>query len=65
MEAAGWMSFAISLVAAGLLVDVIGLRESYALASMLFLAGTVLLVSLRDRNPTIAQTEIPEPTQSR
>lgn len=57
MEAAGWMSFAISLVAAGLLVDVIGLRESYALASTLFLAGTALLVSLRGRGTTTVQPE--------
>lgn len=65
MEAAGWMSFAISLVAAGLLVDVIGLRESYALASMLFLAGTALLATLRDRGPTVAQPTIPGLNQER
>jgi MFS family permease len=57
MEAAGWMSFAISLVAAGLLVDVIGLRESYALASALFLVGTLLLVALRGRATNVAQPE--------
>lgn len=46
METVGWLSFAISLVAAGSLVDTIGLRESYAVAGGLFFAGTVLLVVL-------------------
>ena len=65
MEAAGWMSFALSLVAAGLLVAVIGLLESYSLASMLFLAWTALLVTLRDRGPTVAQPTIPGLNQER
>ena len=46
MEAVGWSSFAVSLVAAGVLVDRIGIRPSYATAGVLFVAGTVLMVVL-------------------
>ena len=44
MEAVGWSSFAVSLVAAGVLVDRIGIRPSYALAGVLFIAGTALMI---------------------
>ncbi len=44
MEASGWLSFAVSLVAAGALVDVIGLRQAYGTAGSLFFVGTLMLV---------------------
>lgn len=44
MEAAGWLSFAVSLTAAGTLVDRIGVRPSYAVAAALFAVGTTLMV---------------------
>jgi MFS family permease len=46
MEAVGWSSFAVSLVAAGILVDDIGVRPSYVVAGGLFVAGTTLMVLL-------------------
>jgi MFS family permease len=46
MEAVGWSSFAVSLVAAGILVDRIGIRPSYMVAGVLFVAGTLLMIVL-------------------
>ena len=50
MEAVGWSSFAVSLVAAGALVDRIGVRPSYVLAGGLFVAGTTLMALLAGAN---------------
>jgi MFS family permease len=47
MEAIGWTSFALSFVAAGALVDVVGIRWSYGIAALLFGAGIVLMLALR------------------
>ncbi len=44
MEAVGWTSFAISLVAAGALVARLGDRPSYLIAGLLFVVGTVQMV---------------------
>lgn len=49
MEAVGWSSFAVSLVAAGALVDDIGVRPSYVVAGGLFVAGTLLMAALAGR----------------
>jgi len=46
MEAVGWSSFAVSLVAAGVLVERVGIRPSYLLAGMLFAFGTLLMAAL-------------------
>lgn len=50
MEAVGWSSFAVSLVAAGVLVDRIGVRPSYLVAGALFVAGTALMAALAGRS---------------
>lgn len=61
MEAVGWSSFAVSLVAAGVLVDRIGIRPSYAVAGGLFAAGTLLMAilagaaALRRRPPGLGE----------
>jgi MFS family permease len=47
MEAIGWTSFALSFIAAGALVDVVGIRWSYGIAALLFGAGIVLMLALR------------------
>jgi MFS family permease len=49
MEAVGWSSFAVSLVAAGVLVDRIGVRRSYLVAGGLFVGGTLLMAALAGR----------------
>jgi MFS family permease len=49
MEAVGWSSFAISLVAAGVLVTRLGDRPSYLVAGLLFLVGTVQMVAMAGR----------------
>jgi hypothetical protein len=47
MESIGWISFAISGVAAGAFVDAVGTHGAYALAATLFFAGVVLQLALR------------------
>lgn len=51
MEAIGWMSFALSFVAAGAFVDQVGIRWSYGIAAILFGAGVLLMVALRVERP--------------
>ncbi len=46
MEAVGWTSFAISLVAAGALVERVGIRPSYLVSGALFMIGTLLMAVL-------------------
>lgn len=46
MEAVGWTSFAISLIAAGALVERVGIRPSYLISGSLFMLGTLLMVVL-------------------
>jgi MFS family permease len=46
MEAVGWTSFAISLIAAGALVERVGIRPSYLISGTLFMLGTLLMVVL-------------------
>ena len=46
MEAVGWTSFAISLLAAGALVERVGIRPSYLVSGSLFLLGTFLMAVL-------------------
>lgn len=46
MEAVGWTSFAVSLVAAGALVGSVGIRPSYLVSGALFLLGTLLMAVL-------------------
>lgn len=50
METIGWASFALSFVAAGAFVDQVGIRWSYGIAALLFVAGVALMLALR-RDP--------------
>ncbi len=57
LEAVGWSSFAVSLVAAGALVDQVGVDGAFLIGGVLFAVGTVLMAVLaRDRGdvPTVA-----------
>lgn len=47
MESIGWISFAISGVAAGAFVDAVGTKGAYAIAATLFFAGVALQLVLR------------------
>jgi MFS family permease len=47
MESIGWISFAISGVAAGAFVDAVGTHGAYAVAATLFFAGVALQLVLR------------------
>lgn len=47
MEAIGWTSFAVSLVAAGVFVDAAGVRWAYGISALLFVAGMAMQLALR------------------
>jgi MFS family permease len=61
MESIGWISFAISGVAAGAFVELVGTRGSYAVASSLFFAGVALQLVLR-AGPRIGPSTVAEAT---
>lgn len=59
MEAVGWTSFAISLLAAGALVDRVGIRTSYLVSGLLFLLGTLLMAAMA--GPRGLRSPVPAP----
>lgn len=58
MESVGWLSFAVSLVTAGLLVDAVGVRNSFGIAAALFVAGVVLMYVMRGPRPPVVHQAV-------